>query len=488
MRPQRDDVLGGRYRLTDRIAVGGMGEVWRATDDVLGREVAVKILKEEFTGNPGFLERFRAEARHTAALAHPNIATTYDYGEAAGSAYLVMELVPGQPLSDILADEGSLPPQRAALLLAQAAHGLSAAHAVGVVHRDVKPGNLLVTPDGRVKVTDFGIARAGDAAPLTATGQVMGTAQYLAPEQAMGKPSSPASDVYALGVVGYEVLTGTRPFVGDSQVAVAMAHVTAEPPTLPDHLPSGLRALIERSLAKDPRQRPADGGVFASAAEAAARGDDAAVLVLLGAAEAAAAGADAGPPTQPVDAATQVMAPPAAAAVGAVPPVAPARDVTPPVAPARRRRMTGPLLALLALVAFLVVGALVAGDAFGPGGDGPAPTTGPGIGSVPATSPPTSEVTTAPTTPTAEPTPTQPTTTAPATPTTEPTPEPTTPQPTTAAPTTAPPTPTTEAPPSDPPVSVSPTPTTTAAALPGQDGQDTDGSADDDHNDRDNRS
>ena len=145
MRPTADSVLGGRYRLTDRIAVGGMGEVWQAHDDVLGRTVAVKVLKEEYTGDPGFLERFRAEARHTAALSHPHIAGVYDYGEADSSAYLVMELVPGEPLNDLLAREGALAAPRAMDLLSQAASGLSAAHAAGVVHRDVKPGNLLVT-------------------------------------------------------------------------------------------------------------------------------------------------------------------------------------------------------------------------------------------------------------------------------------------------------------------------------------------------------
>ena len=244
MRPHVGDVLGQRYRLTERIAVGGMGEVWRATDDVLGRDVAVKVLKEEYSGDPGFRQRFRAEARHSAALTHPNIAGVYDYGEADRSAYLVMELVPGEPLSDVLAREGSLPPREAMGLLAQAAAGLAVAHAAGVVHRDVKPGNLLVTPDGRVKVTDFGIARASDAVPLTATGQVMGTAQYLAPEQAMGRGATSASDVYALGVVGYEALAGRRPFDGDSPMAVAMAHVNADPRPLPASLPAGARAQV----------------------------------------------------------------------------------------------------------------------------------------------------------------------------------------------------------------------------------------------------
>ncbi|NNH22983.1 serine/threonine-protein kinase, partial [Pseudokineococcus marinus] len=274
MRPSAGDVLG-RYELVDRVAVGGMGEVWAARDEVLGREVAVKILKEEFTGDPGFLERFRAEARHSAGLSHPNIAGVYDYGEVEGSAYLVMELVPGAPLSDLIAREGPMDPLRAVRVMAQAASGLGAAHAAGVVHRDVKPGNLLITPDGDVKVTDFGIARAGDQAPLTRTGQVMGTAQYLAPEQAMGRPALPASDVYALGVVAHEMLTGERPFTGDSQVAVAMAQVNDAPPPLPDHVPDGVRELVEVCLRKDPARRPADGSQLAAVAAALGRGDEA---------------------------------------------------------------------------------------------------------------------------------------------------------------------------------------------------------------------
>jgi hypothetical protein len=418
VRPQQGSVLGGRYRLTSRIAVGGMGEVWRATDDVLGREVAVKVLKEEYTGDPGFLQRFRAEARHTAALSHPNIAGVYDYGEADFSAYLVMELVPGEPLSDVLAREGTLAPQRAMGLLAQAAHGLSAAHAAGLVHRDVKPGNLLVTPDGRVKVTDFGIARAGDSAPLTATGTVMGTAQYLAPEQAMGRPSSPASDIYALGVVGYEALTGARPFTGESQVSIAMAHVNTPPPPLPEHLPPGARRLVEQSMAKQPSERPADALVFAAAAEAVSRGDDAAALAALGA-PAPDADADAG--------ATQLMAPPEdVAATQTLPPSAevlgaagggrsgpPSTAPTPVVgepAPAAgggrpRRRLTGPLVALLALIAFVVVGALLAGQALGPDTPAaPAPTS-----SSVATPPPTqAPTTTAPPTTSAPPSTTSP--------------------------------------------------------------------------------
>ena len=384
MRPGPGAVLGERYRLTTRIAVGGMGEVWRATDDILGRDVAVKVLKEEYSGDAGFRERFRAEARHSAALTHPNIAGVYDYGEADGSAYLVMELVPGEPLSDLLEREGSLAPREAMGLVAQAAAGLAAAHAAGVVHRDVKPGNLLVTPDGRVKVTDFGIARVADAVPLTATGQVMGTAQYLAPEQAMGRGASPASDVYALGVVAYEALTGRRPFDGDSHVAVAMAHVNSTAPPLPASVPAGARTLVEASMAKEPAHRPRNAEVFASAASALARGDDGGALHLLTGVPGA-AGATAGTgaaddqttrllPLGPGDA-TQALP-----GTSTAPRTAPGTSAVPTHQPHRRRRgLTGPLLALLALVAFLLLGAWLSGNPLDDGTPGADPTVAPSL-------------------------------------------------------------------------------------------------------------
>jgi serine/threonine-protein kinase len=269
-------VLAGRYEITAPIATGGMGEVWRAVDRVLDRTVAAKVLKAEFTGDPSFLTRFRNEARHTAALTHPNIASVYDYGETDSEgrslAYLVMEYVEGEPLVTILAQEGRLSPERALDVLGQAADGLSAAHRAGVVHRDIKPGNLIVRPDGVVKLTDFGIARARDATPLTRTGMVVGTAQYLSPEQAQGYEVTPASDVYSLGVLGYECLTGYRPFDGDSQVAIALAQVSRPPPPLPPDVPPSVRALIDRALAKDPRARFPDGAAFGAAVRDVAAG------------------------------------------------------------------------------------------------------------------------------------------------------------------------------------------------------------------------
>jgi hypothetical protein len=271
-------ILAGRYEITAPIATGGMGEVWRARDRVLDRVVAAKVLRSEFTGDPSFVARFRNEARHTAALSHPNIASVYDYGETEderGSqlAFLVMELVEGKPLVTILHEEGKLPVDWTLHVLGQSADGLSAAHHAGVVHRDIKPGNLIVRPDGVVKLTDFGIARARDATPLTRTGMVVGTAQYLSPEQAQGFEVTAASDVYSLGVVGYECLTGGRPFDGTSQVAVALAHINRPPPPLPASVPPAVRLLIERALAKDPADRFSDGAAFAAAVRSVASGN-----------------------------------------------------------------------------------------------------------------------------------------------------------------------------------------------------------------------
>lgn len=273
MRPVTGTTLGGRYKLTDRIAIGGMGEVWKARDQVLGRLVAIKILKEEYTDNESFLTRFRVEARHTALLNHPGIAGVFDYGEEQGSAYLVMELVPGPPLSTIIERERKLEVDRTLSLIAQTARALAAAHEHGLVHRDVKPGNILVMPSGVVKITDFGIARLADQVPLTATGQVMGTAQYLAPEQATGQVATGSSDIYALGVIGYECLAGRRPFTGESQIAIALAQVNDAPPALPDTIPAPVRQLIMSMLAKNPSDRPKDATALAKAADALRSGD-----------------------------------------------------------------------------------------------------------------------------------------------------------------------------------------------------------------------
>jgi tRNA A-37 threonylcarbamoyl transferase component Bud32 len=273
-------LLADRYRLDTRIAVGGMGEVWRASDTRLDRTVAVKILKAELSGDAEFLHRFRTEARTTASLNHPGIAAVHDYGEASSGvptaepgkndlAYLVMELVSGEPLAGILAREGRMKPERLLPILEQAGRALNAAHERGLVHRDVKPGNILVVrgADGSesVKLTDFGIAKAADAAPVTRNGMVMGTAHYIAPEQATGAEASPSSDVYSLAVCGYECLAGHRPFLSENAVTVAMMHIRDAPPPLPPDVPPTVRALIESTLVKDPAQRYANGGEFADA-------------------------------------------------------------------------------------------------------------------------------------------------------------------------------------------------------------------------------
>jgi eukaryotic-like serine/threonine-protein kinase len=261
-----------RYRLDSRIATGGMGVVWRATDTRLNRPVAVKVLKHEYADDPQFRTRFDTEARNAAALQHPGIAGVFDYSSdphGDESPYLVMELVEGQPLSALLAqarDAGrTLDPAVVRDLLTQTADALAVAHRAAIVHRDVKPANLIVTPDRRVKVTDFGIARAADDAQITRTGAVMGTPQYLSPEQARGNPSTPASDVYSLGVVAFECLTGRRPFEADSPVATALAHIQQPIPDLPEDIPEDLRTIVRRALTKDPAERYADGAALAAA-------------------------------------------------------------------------------------------------------------------------------------------------------------------------------------------------------------------------------
>ncbi|AUI50682.1 protein kinase domain-containing protein [Arthrobacter crystallopoietes] len=385
MRPTSGITLGGRYQLTERIAIGGMGEVWKAQDKVLGRIVAIKILKEEYTGDPGFLNRFRAEARHTALLNHVGIANVFDYGEEEGSAYLVMELVPGQPLSTIIERERVLSPDRTLSLIAQTARALAVAHAQGLVHRDIKPGNLLITPDRRVKITDFGIARLADQVPLTATGQVMGTAQYLAPEQATGQTATGQSDIYSLGVIGYECLSGARPFSGESQIAIALAQVNDTPPPLQENLPRPIRALLMSMLAKDPADRPATAEKLAEAAEAIRAGNiraaEAAVpgMLLFDGGDAATSAVTAPvpsagtAPTRAVDAGTSQL-PAVGGAAGGVAGAAAAGGVgaerawtetdidddggVPPQETRKRRSpWTWPLIGLIALILFAVLGA-----------------------------------------------------------------------------------------------------------------------------------
>ncbi|OCG76430.1 serine/threonine protein kinase [Microbacterium sediminis] len=350
--------FGGRYELSSRIAIGGMGEVWEATDHVIGRTVAIKILKDEYMGDPGFLERFRAEARHAALVNHEGIASVFDYGEENGSAFLVMELVPGEALSTILERETSLSPDRTLDIVGQTAAALQAAHAAGLVHRDIKPGNLLITPDGRVKITDFGIARIADQVPLTATGQVMGTVQYLSPEQASGHQASPATDIYSLGIVAYESLAGKRPFTGESQVAIAMAQINEKPPALPADIPQPVQNLVMAMIAKKPEDRPASAAAVSRASSALRRGDIAAAAAAVPAiAATTAALAD--------DSFTQLLGTSADGATRLMPtttplPVAADEPAGEPEKKRKRSPWTWPLIALIALLVIAVVGTLIA--------------------------------------------------------------------------------------------------------------------------------
>ncbi|MCO5970271.1 serine/threonine-protein kinase [Actinoallomurus soli] len=261
------DVLNNRYVLDERLAIGGMGEVWKATDRLLGRPVAVKLLKQQYLGDETFRGRFRAEARFAAALQHSGIAQVFDYGEQDDLAYLVMELVSGETLSQILARDGRLSVDATLDLVGQAARALHVAHSAGIIHRDIKPGNLMVTGDGTVKITDFGIARSGDSS-MTQTGMVMGTAQYVSPEQATGKKVTPAADLYSLGVVAYECLAGGPPFIADTPVALALKHVREDPPPLPSSVSPAVRGLVSTMLAKHPDDRPRSAAEIAEGAYA----------------------------------------------------------------------------------------------------------------------------------------------------------------------------------------------------------------------------
>ncbi|MBF4567304.1 serine/threonine protein kinase [Plantibacter sp. VKM Ac-2880] len=358
MRPTAGLTFGGRYELQSRIAIGGMGEVWQATDLVIGRTIAIKILKDEYMGDPGFLERFRAEARHAALVNHEGIANVFDYGEEDGSAFLVMELVPGEALSTVLERERVLPTDKVLDIVAQTSSALQAAHAAGLVHRDIKPGNLLITPDGRVKITDFGIARIADQVPLTATGQVMGTVQYLSPEQASGHPASPSTDIYSLGIVAYECLAGRRPFTGESQVAIAMAQINEAPPELPVTIAEPVRRFVMSMIAKNPVDRPASSAHVARAAQALRRGDlnaaAAAVPMILGGAGEAATTVMDQTRRMPAadDATTQLLSAAEAEQLEDDPAVEGEKK--------KRSKWTWPLIGLVALLVIVLVGSLIA--------------------------------------------------------------------------------------------------------------------------------
>jgi eukaryotic-like serine/threonine-protein kinase len=353
-------VLNGRYRLTDHLATGGMGEVWRGVDSVLGRTVAVKVLLPALLTEPGFGARFEAEARMMAALRHPGIVNVFDYGESdlpggGRAAYLVMEYVDGEPLAARLKREGKLDAATTMSVVADAADALHVAHLAGIVHRDVKPGNLLIQPDGAVRLVDFGVARSVAAAGITGTNNVIGTALYMAPEQAAGRRVSPATDIYALGAVAYHCLTGHAPFGGGNPLEVAGKHLHEEVPPLPAEVAPPVAALVARALAKDPADRFATAEELATAARTVRSqlSDAADTTVVAGAA------------------APLASAPASSAAAGSPTAAAAASDP-----PARRRAaaLTAAGLIAAAVLAGVLAFATEAGSPPGGGGPGTVPT------------------------------------------------------------------------------------------------------------------
>ena len=397
--PHPGQLLGDRYRLDDRIAAGGMGEVWQATDTVLGRDVAVKTLHAGRAGDPGFQNRFRHEARAMAVLHHPGVADVYDYGQTGdgSEAYIVMARVQGQPLNQRIAEEHRLSPVETMSIVAQAGRALDAAHQAGIVHRDVKPSNLIVQPDGTVVLVDFGVARSAESAALTGAKEVVGTALYIAPEQVSKQTTGPAADVYALGAVAYHCLAGHPPFLGPSPIAIALQHLHDDPPQLPPEVPEPVRVLVATAMAKDPALRFSSAAAMADAADAARRvlsgpSDSTTALV--------AAPTATGLATTTPDLAAVPAAGAAAAGTATVPVPGPATAV-PPERPAERHppanRLRGPLLALaavlLALAAIATVLALVDPGLFRPGSPGsttsPTPSHSPSVRNRTAAPPPT---------------------------------------------------------------------------------------------------
>src|SRR3984893_10958374 len=262
-----DTIIDGRYRVISRLGSGGMADVYLAEDQLLGRQVAVKLLHHHFAEDQEFVERFRREAASAAGLSHPNIVGIFDRGEWQGTYYIAMEYVAGRSLKTTVREQGALDPAAAIDIVVQILRAARFAHKRGVIHRDLKPHNVIIDEEGRARVTDFGIARAG-ASDMTLTGSIMGTAQYLSPEQAQGLVVSSASDLYSIGVILYELLTGVVPFEGETAVAIAFKQVSAEPrppSLLKESVPAALDAIVLRALAKDPARRYADADEFIAA-------------------------------------------------------------------------------------------------------------------------------------------------------------------------------------------------------------------------------
>jgi len=349
-------MIGDRYRLDDRIAAGGMGEVWQATDTVLGRDVAVKTLHTDRAGDPGFQTRFRHEARAMAVLHHPNVADVFDYGESGSDAYIVMARVDGQPLSQRIAEHGRLTVAETLSIIVQAGRALEAAHQAGIVHRDVKPGNLIIQPDDTVVLVDFGVARSAESSTLTGAKEVVGTALYIAPEQVSKQVTGPAADIYALGAVAYHCLAGHPPFLGDNPVTVAMSHLNDDPPPLPDDVPGPVQALVATAMAKDPAKRFPSAAAMADAAAGVDGVTDGA---------AAAVTTHSPPHTRP-------------AAGTAVRPASAGSDTTvlPPARPPTQRRRGALLAGVLGLLTLAAVAAVLAfANPAGLLPGGPNPTT-----------------------------------------------------------------------------------------------------------------
>ena len=287
-------ILGGRYRLIELLGQGGMATIYRAADTGLGRDVALKLLRSEYLRDPDFSSRFRQEAQAAASLSHPNVVTVYDYGEDPSGPFIVMELVDGEDLATILRRSGALPARQAARIAAGVGRALAAAHASGIVHRDIKPGNVLIGRDGRVKVVDFGIARAVAEAQVTLPGTTLGSVHYFSPEQARGDPTTAASDIYSLGIVLYEMLTGVRPWEGDSAAGVALARLSGpipDPAAVRSSVPTELAAITRRALARDPADRFTSASAMADELEAWLAAPQPAAAGIGGAVAAAGAGA-----------------------------------------------------------------------------------------------------------------------------------------------------------------------------------------------------
>jgi serine/threonine-protein kinase len=349
-------LISGRYRLIAPLGEGGMATIWRAIDEQLDREVAVKLLRPQFSADRGFAARFKQEARSAGGLSHPNIVSVYDYGTdgADGEQYIVMELIEGRDLSAVLHERGALSVEDAVRVAIGVAGALEVAHRKGIVHRDVKPGNILITDSGDVKVTDFGIARAVAEASMTVTGTTLGSVHYFSPEQARGDEVTGASDVYALAIVLFEMLTARRPFEGESAAAVALKRLTDDAPTpssLGHRIPAGLEAILMRALARDPADRYPDAGAFAEALRVWRRDPDAAPLVM-GAGATMAAAATTPPAGEPT-----VYVPPRVTTPADRVPVAPPPR-RPPVYEAPRDEGQPWWVWLLAFLGVLLLGAL----------------------------------------------------------------------------------------------------------------------------------